>query len=119
MFWYRKFLGASELYRRYFQNGSSQIVRLEVQMSTPLVTLIVPCYNEVEGLPQLLSRLDTMRATVSMPRWEALFVNDGSQDGTGSVLNHTMDHHDWIRVVHHIKNRGLGAALRTGFQYAE
>ena len=88
-------------------------------MSTPLVTLIVPCYNEVEGLPQLLSRLDTMRATGSMPRWEVLFINDGSQDTTGSVLNHMMDHYDWIRVVHHSKNRGLGTALRTGFQYAD
>ncbi len=36
-------------------------------MPNPLVTLIVPCYNEVEGLPQLLSRLDTMRATGLMP----------------------------------------------------
>jgi len=88
-------------------------------MPNPLVTLIVPCYNEVEGLPQLLSRLDTMRATGLMSRWEVLFVNDGSQDATGTVLNQMMDRYDWIRVVHHGKNRGLGAAIRTGFQYAD
>jgi dolichol-phosphate mannosyltransferase len=88
-------------------------------MPTPLVTLIVPCYNEVDGLPQLLSRLDTMRATGSMARWEVLFVNDGSQDATGTILNQMMDRYDWIRVVHHGKNRGLGAAVRTGFQHAD
>ena len=115
---------ASALERAYCAAAISKMVypklfRWKVQMSTPLVTLIIPCYNEVEGLPQLLSRLDTMRATGSMPRWEVLFVNDGSQDATGSVLNHMMDHYDWIRVVHHINNRGLGAALRTGFQHAD
>lgn len=88
-------------------------------MTTPLVTLIVPCFNEVEGLPQLLARLDAMRAIGQMNRWEVLFINDGSSDGTGNVLNRMMDHYDWIRVVHHSQNRGLGAAIRTGFQNAD
>lgn len=54
-----------------------------------------------------------------MDRWEVLFVDDGSTDGTPAALDYLAGEIDWVRVVHHIKNKGLGASIRTGFQHAE
>jgi dolichol-phosphate mannosyltransferase len=87
-------------------------------MPGSLVTLIVPCYNEIDGLPQLMRRLNAMQEQGQMSGWEVLFVNDGSKDGTREALNAIAKEHSWVRVVHHEKNSGLGAAVRTGFTNA-
>ena len=85
--------------------------------ATPPVTVIVPCYNEEAGLPFLLERLRKMRANGAND-WTFLFVDDGSSDGTfGALLRATQDE-NWIEVVRHPENLGLGAALRTGFEHA-
>lgn len=88
-------------------------------MSNAVVTVLVPCRNNLSRLPRLIARFDAMRATGQIPHWEVLFINDGSQDGTGPLLNHLMDRFHWIRVVHHRRARGLGTALRAGLQRAE
>ena len=88
-------------------------------MQNPVVTVLVRCHKDVHNLPRLVARFDAMRATGLTPQWEVLFINDGSHDGTGALLNQLMDCFDWIRVVHHRKTRGLGAALRSGFQRSE
>jgi dolichol-phosphate mannosyltransferase len=87
-------------------------------MPGSLVTLIIPCYNEIDGLPQLMRRLCNMHSAGEMHGWEVLFINDGSVDGTREALNVIAKDHDWVRVIHHGVNRGLGAAVRTGFENA-
>ncbi|MBL8240967.1 MAG: glycosyltransferase family 2 protein [Bryobacterales bacterium] len=87
-------------------------------MPGSLVTLIIPCYNEIDGLPQLMRRLHSMHSTGEMAGWEVLFINDGSKDGTKEALNVIAKDNDWVRVVHHDGNKGLGAAVRTGFANA-
>jgi len=87
-------------------------------MAGSLVTLIIPCYNEIDGLPQLMRRLMAMRAAGEMSGWEVLFVNDGSKDGTREALDLIGKDHEWVRVIHHGTNKGLGAVVRTGFQDA-
>lgn len=81
------------------------------------VTLIVPCYNEEEGLPFLLGRLSRMRTHGALD-WHCLFVDDGSSDGTFGVLLRAAQSCSWVGVVRHHENLGLGAALRTGFAQA-
>ena len=85
-------------------------------MASNFATLVIPCYNEIDGLPQLMRRLTAMQMNGEMAGWEVLFVNDGSKDGTREALNIISEDHDWVRVIHHGKNRGLGAAVRTGFE---
>jgi dolichol-phosphate mannosyltransferase len=80
------------------------------------VTVIVPCYNEEAGLPFLLERLRKMRKHTA-PDWHFLFVDDGSSDGTFGALLRAAQDEDWIEVVRHPENLGLGAALRTGFEH--
>lgn len=81
------------------------------------VTVIVPCYNEEAGLPFLLERLRKMRAR-NAGDWRFLFVDDGSSDGTFAALLRAAQDEDWVEVVRHPENLGLGAALRTGFEHA-
>lgn len=50
--------------------------------------------------------------------YELLLVNDGSSDDTGSVMDELALSTPSVRVFHHARNKGLGAALRTGFQNA-
>lgn len=86
------------------------------ESSAPPVTVIVPCYNEEAGLPFLLERLRKMRAR-NANDWHFLFVDDGSSDGTFAALLRAAQDEDWIEVVRHPENLGLGAALRTGFDH--
>ena len=81
------------------------------------VTVIVPCYNEEAGLPSLLARLAKMRINGTR-EWKFLFVDDGSSDNTFGALLRAANDEDWIEVVRHHENLGLGAALRTGFAHA-
>lgn len=67
----------------------------------------LPVYNEVGYVDQVLNEVLKYAPNV-------LAVNDGSIDGTGELLDKRTD----IAVVHHDKNRGYGAALRSAFQYA-
>jgi dolichol-phosphate mannosyltransferase len=80
----------------------------------PPVTVIVPCYDEAEGIPTLLARLETLTPL----GWEIVFVDDGSRDATFATLLDAARSRPWMRVVRHGTNLGLGAALRTGFARA-
>jgi len=88
------------------------------------LSIIIPCYNEAEGLPnlkrQIVPVLDQLSKQYSV---ELIFVDDGSQDDTWSILQETFGGQGDIpsRVVfeRHAVNRGLGAALKTGFSAAQ
>jgi dolichol-phosphate mannosyltransferase len=82
--------------------------------ATPNVTVVVPCFNEEEGLPSLLARLRAMR-TGPASDWRFLFIDDGSTDDTFAALLRAARDEPWVSVVRHHENRGLGAALRTAF----
>ena len=81
------------------------------------VTVLVPCWNEAEGLASLISRLRVLMNGRER-NWEVIAIDDGSSDRTGALLDAEVERAPWLRVVHHDRNRGLGAALRTGFAAA-
>jgi len=83
------------------------------------ISVVVPCYNESEGIPQLALALAEVRPMLEPAhRLELVFVDDGSTDDTRATLEHHFGRLPEVRIVSHPRNRGLGAALRTGFGHA-
>ncbi len=84
------------------------------------ISLIVPCYNEREGIGHLLGVLNELqRGLGSAYTLELIVVDDGSTDGTAERLEEELAGGRFnARVIRHARNQGLGAAIRTGFAHA-
>ena len=86
----------------------SAMDRLTPTVPDPLVSLIVPAYNEAANIGDVLTRV------LDLPlRTEVIAVDDGSTDGTPELLR-TFEESHGITVLRHGGNRGKGAAVRTG-----
>jgi glycosyltransferase involved in cell wall biosynthesis len=79
------------------------------------LTVVVPVYNERNTLVEILRRMRAVELPDGIER-EIVVVDDGSTDGTSEVLKQLGD--STVRIVLHERNRGKGAALRTGFERA-
>ena len=76
------------------------------------LSIVIPVFNERATLPALLESV----ARVSLDK-EILIVDDGSTDGTREYLKDMAQNPgEGVRVFFHDRNRGKGAALRTGFR---
>jgi glycosyltransferase involved in cell wall biosynthesis len=75
------------------------------------VSVVVPVYNEADTVERAIERL------LSVPfDKEVIVVDDGSEDGTGAILERLRER-GWIDLLlKHDANRGKGAALRTAFE---
>jgi glycosyltransferase involved in cell wall biosynthesis len=84
----------------------------------PLVSLVVPAYNEAPIVDKSLTELcHHMELLEREYRWEIVVVNDGSADETGALAEAFARSRNNIHVLHHRKNFGLGQAFRTAFKY--
>jgi dolichol-phosphate mannosyltransferase len=88
------------------------------------LSIVIPCFNEIDGLARLADELPRVLAPLAKANSvEVIFVDDGSQDGTGLALEQAFGSLNApgirFRFERHAVNRGLGAALRTGFAAAE
>ncbi|MBM3180179.1 MAG: glycosyltransferase family 2 protein [Chloroflexi bacterium] len=77
------------------------------------LSVIIPVYNEVESIETILKRVQGTKLA-----HEILVVDDGSMDGTRAILK-KLDRKKGVRVILHEKNRGKGAAVRTGMSAAK
>jgi glycosyltransferase involved in cell wall biosynthesis len=82
-----------------------------------LISAVLPVYNEVEVLPRLRQLVDDSLEAASERR-EIVFVNDGSRDGSGELLDRLALAHEGTRVVHLSRNFGHQAAVQAGLQAA-
>jgi undecaprenyl-phosphate 4-deoxy-4-formamido-L-arabinose transferase len=89
---------------------------------TPQLSIVIPVYNEEEGLQALFARLypamDQLQAKLNL-RYEIIFVNDGSKDRSAGMLAAQFDlRPDVTRVVLFQNNFGQHMAIMAGFEYA-
>lgn len=88
----------------------------------PGVSLILPAWNEAEGLAHALhearAALDLLVTAGSIGRYEIVVIDDGSTDATAAIATSVSAEHPTVRLVSHERNRGVGAGLRTGLEAA-
>jgi len=80
---------------------------------TERVLVVVPTYNEIKNLPQIVPEI--LRQD---PRIEVLVVDDGSPDGTGELADRMGEEDPRIHCLHRTKKEGLGKAYLAGFKWA-
>lgn len=76
------------------------------------LTIIVPVYNEEQILTA--TAMEIIRYC-SLKNWPVIFINDGSLDHSGRVLE-AIAGRPWVTVIHHKINRGYGGAIKTGIR---
>lgn len=82
--------------------------------ATPDVSIVVPIYNEVDNLPDLIERI--AQAMAGQPlSFELLAVDDGSKDGSRERLRELAATRPWLRPVLLARNYGQSSALQAGF----
>ena len=79
------------------------------------LTILMPVYNEAGTV--LAAIEDALTAELPVERRELIVVEDGSTDGTRELLR-SAELSDNVTLVEHDRNRGKGAALRTGLRHA-
>ncbi len=84
------------------------------------LSIIIPCYNEEEGIPQLERQLPpVLESLMAQWRLDVIFVDDGSKDATYALLQAAFGKLPYVRIIRHERNQNLGAAMRTGFAAAQ
>lgn len=83
--------------------------------TTPYLSIVIPLYNEEESLRELYEQIVAVASGMAKS-FEAIFVDDGSTDGSFGVLQelHKGDHR--VKVIRLRRNFGKSAALAAGFQ---
>jgi glycosyltransferase involved in cell wall biosynthesis len=81
---------------------------------TVTLTVAMPVYNERETIREIVRRVMEVPVTL-----EIVIVDDGSTDGTRSILHELTQEYSNVRVVLHEHNQGKGAAIITAIGYAQ
>lgn len=97
----------------------SAATRSRAAREVPLVSLVVPCYNEEEALPFLYAEIAKVPETIRDASFEFVFVDDGSSDRTLEILMSLAEWDGRIRYVSFSRNFGKEAALLAGLREAK
>src|SRR5437773_11151485 len=81
------------------------------------LSVVFPAFNEEANIRAVVE--DAYRTVPKLaPIFEIIVVNDGSKDRTGEICDRLVEEFSNVRVVHHPRNRGYGAALKSGITLA-
>ena len=83
----------------------------------PVLSLVVPCYNEAAGLASFWARASDALDALGLPA-EAIFIDDGSRDATFAVLSAIAARDARVRVIALSRNFGKEVALAAGLDHA-
>jgi glycosyltransferase involved in cell wall biosynthesis len=90
------------------------------QAHKPLISLVVPAYNEAALLERNLTGLcQYMKSLEDEYRWEVILINDGSTDETGELAEAFANTRGNVHVFHHTTNFGVGQAFKLGFEHCQ
>ncbi len=83
------------------------------QPDRPLLSILMPCYNEESTLPEILRRVRAVNVDM-----EIIAVDDHSADSTYAILMQEAANDPRIKVIRHPHNRGKGGAIRSALAHA-
>src|SRR5688572_32145009 len=84
----------------------------------PVVSVVLPYFNEKENLGPLVERLRPVLEKVGSGSYEIIFVDDASTDGSAELLDQLNAQDARIKVLHFSRNFGHQAALTAGLSHA-
>jgi polyisoprenyl-phosphate glycosyltransferase len=98
----------------------TQIGHPRIEGHRPLLSIVMPAYNEQEVLGQTYQRFVSVRPTLEQLGLdhELVFVNDGSRDQTPTILDELAAADPHVRAVHLTRNFGHQAAISAGLSVA-
>ena len=83
-----------------------------------MLSVVIPAYNEEDGIETIALRVLAVGEALAqsgVAKLEVIVVDDGSRDRTAEIAAEIPG----VRLVRHVKNKGYGAALKTGFAQAQ
>ena len=86
-------------------------------MIPPAISVVIPCYNEQEVLPEFHARITAAMEGIGLP-FELVYVNDGSRDGTLALMLQAQAADARVAVVNLSRNFGKEIALTAGLDHA-
>lgn len=81
------------------------------------ISAFFPCYNEEKNVERLIKSCELVLRELCED-YEILIIDDGSADRTGEIVRAAAAKNPHVRYIHHVKNRGYGAALYSGFKHS-
>jgi glycosyltransferase involved in cell wall biosynthesis len=82
-----------------------------------VISLVIPVYNEQESLAALHGEIEAIARKASLDL-EVLFIDDGSSDGSWTIIAGLAAQHAWVHGIRFRRNFGKAAALSAGFHAA-
>ncbi|MBI2794946.1 MAG: glycosyltransferase [Ignavibacteria bacterium] len=83
------------------------------------ITVVIPLLNEVESLRELSSSIEKVLNRFAPNRWDVIFIDDGSTDGSFDVLHDIHTRNTRFRSIRFRRNHGKSAALALAFDEAQ
>jgi glycosyltransferase involved in cell wall biosynthesis len=77
------------------------------------LSVIFPAFNEEDNIRHTVESARRVLPKLAQT-WEIILVNDGSKDGTTPICDELAAQYPEVRAIHHVDNRGYGAALKSG-----
>jgi glycosyltransferase involved in cell wall biosynthesis len=91
--------------------------RNEINQMNPIISIIIPVFNEEENIRELYRRLENTLARVEK-NYEIVFIDDCSQDRSFELLKEVYQKNKNINIIRLAKNFGQPAAILAGLQHA-
>lgn len=83
------------------------------------IDIVVPCYNEEESIPLFCDAVFKIAGQLNNYRFEYIFVNDGSSDGTLDVLKKFAAENDAVKYISFSRNFGKESAIYAGLKNSD
>ena len=82
------------------------------------ISIAVPAYNEEKKIEATVENILRAKSIANNLPIEIILINDGSIDQTQHICDSLSSQHDFIHVIHHSTNKGLGESIRSSIKIA-